>query len=345
MFYLFEPEKSYEDYIILNSILYEYPIDDLPIIKNDYETIINRIKAGEAHLLSGKDTMYLEACPKGTSKASVREQPFSNIKAMQRAYAFKSGYMTQIVRKYVMGKETNEKIIKDASILESQTFDDYVLSRIKNYIGDSVEALKEKFQVDSKAKNINAQLVSRILGVNNIAKSDEFLKANIKIKTIQQKESGTIKESMSFPAFEYTSIVNETWEESDLRDMFLTTKWLFVIFEKSHEKVHLSDAFFWTMPDEILESEVKSLWQDTVEKIKQGKIYHHTNSRGQRITHFLGSASTKVAHVRPHGLNKNDTYPLPVKEQTLGTYEYTKSCFWLNNSYIKEIILNRKKRA
>lgn len=338
MFYLYEPDKSFEDYIILNSILYEYPEDDLTIIKNDRDIIIQKIKKGEAHLISEKDTMYLAACPKGSSKTSVREQPFSPIKAMQRAYSFKSGYMTQIIRKYVMGKETNEKIIKDPSVLNHQTFDEYVLKHIEPYFNQRIESLKKQFNIESKAKSINAQVISKIMGVSNIAKSDEFLKANIKIKTTQQTTIGIIKESMSFPAFEYKAIVNETWDDSELRDMFLTTKWLFVVFQKNDTDIILKRAFFWSMPEETLETEVKDLWVDTVEKIRNGSIYNFTNNRGQRITHFLGSKDTKVAHVRPHGINKNDTFPLPVPDQKLGVSEYTKSCFWLNSKYIKEIV-------
>lgn len=340
MFYLYEPDKSFKDYTILNSILYEYPDEDLPIIKKDREIIINKILNGNAESLSERDTMYLGACPKGSSKKSVTDQPFSNIKAMKRAYAFKSGYMTQIIRKYVMGKDENEKIIKDSKILTTQTFDDYVLSEINKNIGDSLDTLIEKFGLESNSKNINAQIISRILGVKNIRKSDEFLKANIKIKTIQKKDTGTIKESMSFPAFKYQEIVQESWEDSQLREMFLTTKWLFVIFTKTKKEIILERAFFWSMPDKILENDIKLLWIDTVHKIQLGKIYNYTNSRGQRITHFLGSSETEVAHVRPHGLNKDDTYPLPVLDQKLGVNEYTKSCFWLNSKYIKTIVEN-----
>ena len=45
-----------------------------------------------------------------------------------------------------------------------------------------------------------------------------------------------------------------------------------------------------------------------------------------------------VCHVRPHGRNAKDTNPLPVKDKLTNATEYTKQCFWLNNSYIKEII-------
>ena len=44
-----------------------------------------------------------------------------------------------------------------------------------------------------------------------------------------------------------------------------------------------------------------------------------------------------VCHVRPHGRNANDTIKLPVHDKLTGATEYTKQCFWINNSYIKKI--------
>ena len=48
-------------------MLWKLPEKDLLIIRQDYETIIKKIKRGEAHLLSEGDTMYLGACTKGAS--------------------------------------------------------------------------------------------------------------------------------------------------------------------------------------------------------------------------------------------------------------------------------------
>ena len=59
---------------------------------------------------------------------------------------------------------------------------------------------------------------------------------------------------------------------------------------------------------------------------------------GKRITNFPGMHDNGVCHVRPHGRNAKDTNLLPVKDKLTNATEYTKQCFWLNNSYIKEII-------
>ncbi|MBP92639.1 MAG: DNA mismatch repair protein, partial [Flavobacteriaceae bacterium] len=46
----------------------------------------------------------------------------------------------------------------------------------------------------------------------------------------------------------------------------------------------------------------------------------------------------KVSHVRPHARNAADTYELPIADKLTGLTEYTKHCFWLNASYVKDEI-------
>ena len=59
---------------------------------------------------------------------------------------------------------------------------------------------------------------------------EEFNKADIKFKTIRIEKNGNIKEHMSFKNFKYTEIINEQWEDSELRNMFAEQKYLFVVF-------------------------------------------------------------------------------------------------------------------
>lgn len=65
LFYLHVKGKAIYDYEFLFRILWQLPEKDLTIIKRDYETIADKVKRGEAHLLSEGDTLYLGACRKG----------------------------------------------------------------------------------------------------------------------------------------------------------------------------------------------------------------------------------------------------------------------------------------
>lgn len=67
-------------------------------IKEDYKTIMDKVNSDNAHNLSGKDTVYLEACTKGsTAASSFRNQEFGP-KAKQRAFAFKNKYMNEVFK-------------------------------------------------------------------------------------------------------------------------------------------------------------------------------------------------------------------------------------------------------
>lgn len=105
-------DKPKEDFKIDEAVLFSFPEEDLAIIEHDWETIMEKVRNGRAHELSEGDTLYLAACTKGANASSVRQQPFSDIPAKQRAYSLKASYMKQILNKYIFGNEENSHIIK-----------------------------------------------------------------------------------------------------------------------------------------------------------------------------------------------------------------------------------------
>lgn len=335
VWYLFEENKSKNDFKITDELLFKFPEEDLPIIINDWYTIINKIREGKAHEISEGDTMYLGACTKGANASSVRQQPFSEVLAKQRAFCLKTSYMTQIVRAHI-GNENVEKVCNQIS--HEVPFTVQLENKLSQYKGKTVNELSKLFNVDTKSKNLNEILVARMLGIKGkVSATDEFLKANIVPKTIRINSMGRIIESMSFPTFKYTEIVNQTWEESDIYEMFSTTKFMFAVFREYNGEYHFDKIKFWNMPLETLDNAVKTVWEKTVEIIRNGNIVAEIKN-GKRITNFPGMKNSYVCHVRPHAQTANDTYILPVEDKFTGLKEYTKHCFWLNNSYILRII-------
>lgn len=59
--------------------LFALPEEDLEIIREDYEKILAKIRAGKAHELSEGDTLYLGACTKASTASDRRQQPMSDI--------------------------------------------------------------------------------------------------------------------------------------------------------------------------------------------------------------------------------------------------------------------------
>lgn len=336
MFYLWEKHNIREDMKIMFDLLYEYPETDLIIIKNDWEIIINKIKNGQAHLISEADTMYLSACTKGANSKSMRMQPFSNILAKQRAFSLKSSYMTQVLREQI-NKIKDESIVTIKDV-ETVSFEQSIINRLNEFKGMCRSELKSKFDIVSNAKNINELLVSAMLGIKGkVNNTSEFQKANIILKTITEKESGTIKESMSFPAFKFTDIINEEWDDSTLRNTFETTKFLFVVFKEMNGEICYNRAVFWNMPLDILDNEVIKVWEKTKDVINSGSIVKKVLNN-KRETNFPGAKFNEYMHVRPHGTTTADVYDLPVVDKVTGSIAYTKQCFWLNSKYIKKII-------
>lgn len=343
LFYLWESNKAQKDFLIMFDYLLTFSNEDLVIIKKDWHIIHEKIVRGKAHEISEADTMYLAACTKGVNKESVRTQFNSEVYAKQRAYSLKSSYMTYLLRTKVTDKKEDVvKLISDAFELEKKSFEEVIYDRIRPYFGVSSKELIEKFKIKT-SKNMNEVIVARLLGVQGrVSKTEEFLKANIVPKTIRLEEDGQIKESMSFPPFKFEEIVEEDWDDSWYRDYFESTKFMFVIFKKKNNDYVLHDIQFWNMPINVLDNDFKEVWIHTQSIIKSGNIVREIKN-GNYINNFLNKSSHPMMHVRPHAKNRDDTYPLPVPDRLTGLLDFTKQCFWLNNSFVLEIINQNKK--
>lgn len=324
VYYLYEPNKERLDYLINYIKLFQLPEEDLEIIKNDYKIIINKIKNGKAEEISESDTNYLGACTKGANANSLREQPFSNEKAMQRAFCLKNSYMSYILNHYIVNKtEEYESVIKDSNILKEKTLEQYIISKLEPYYNQNIEFLKHKFDIPYQVtnKSFTYLLAKGMLEVVN-EKIEEFEKANIKIKAIRLKPDGMPKESMSFPTFKYTEIVKENLLNSELYETFSTTKYLFMVYQYIDENTLIfKKAMFWNVPEKDLNTEIKRVWEDTIVRIKNNEY-----------DNLPKISESPILHVRPHARNSQDTYP------TLDGNQAIKKCFWLNACYIKQQI-------
>ena len=320
------------EFKIDKAVLFSFPVEDLVIIERDWDIIMDKVRHGKAHLISEGDTLYLAACTKGANSSSVRQQPFSKEPAKQRAYSLKSSYMTQILNQYIFGNATNERIITDWKQLQKRSFEDIIADKLRPYFGKTQEQLKTHFSVDCNAKNLNEILLAKMLGIKGkIAYTDEFQKACIVPKTIRVQRNGNIKESMSFPTFDFIKLSKETeWEESNLYNYIAPTKFLFVIFHENDNGEYVFERVkFWNIPIPDLE-EVERVWRKTVETIREGVILEDTPNG---VSNNLPKQSeSSVAHVRPHGRDGNDKLHLPDGRMM------AKQCFWLNNSYIEKQI-------
>lgn len=313
--YLYDPDKDPLDYTIEAALRWGLPEDDLPQIKRDWETVVNKVRAGKAEEISGSDTLYLEAATKARNAQDRRPQPFSDVLAKPRAWALKGSYMTAVQRKAIdsmksIPRRENEK---GFDLLE------LVRSRFAPYFGLTESELAERFGL-SRSKDLCARITRRILGVSDKDKIEELEKAGAKPKTIRLKKNGRPKEAVSFPAFDYFELVERGFESSDLLS-YLMQKYLFVIYREDDEgKYRLRDVCFWQMPENDLE-EARRCYERMRENVKSG-----------RADVSVKSSENRCCHVRPHGRDSRDT-----RQQPFGP-PVVKKCFWLNQGYLQKEI-------
>ncbi|WP_379969629.1 Sau3AI family type II restriction endonuclease [Ectobacillus sp. sgz5001026] len=343
MFYEWKPDVNRQNFYIQKSILYQYPEADLEIIKQDWKTIIDKIRSGKADELSEGDTNYLGACTKGSNKSSLRPQPFSQTMAMQRAFSLKQSYMTSLVRKFV----DQEELVSFAKTeeLKTKTLDQLLYERFSPFVNltDKEIATKTGIEYKNQSKSFVANIISSLLGIKgtNLNQIAEFAKANIKFKTIRLEPNGKPQESMSFKNIDFHQWTSESWEDSYIRNFFLETKFLFVIFKyKETKKQNFNRELFfegiklWNMPFSTIEKELKQVWEEVNKLITEGlKISYIKKGQKKIETNNLPKSSFNgVAHIRPKGRDGTDKIQLP-NEQTI-----TKQCFWLNSSYVAQIV-------
>ena len=352
MFYLHEKETLDIDLIFKIIRLFRFPAIDLKIIKDDWEFLKAKIKAGLAHEISEGDTFYLGACTKGVNANSTRVQPFSNIPAKQRAYSLKPKYLNILIEKTLEGDELidqtedYQKILKSNLVADplskysyrdkdgrlspiiktvddfqiGETFEDVVLRLFRPYYGfKESELFFELGLKATKAKGRYYNLAKAILRVNS-GKIEEFEKADIELKTVQISANGNLKESMSFPQIKFKQIIEEEWDDSELFEI-LSRKFFFVIFKRNSKgESILEKVKFWNMPWNDLEI-IHGVWEDTKTKIKS-----------ENFVNFIKISDNRIGHVRPKGKNATD-----LMETAIGSFE-KKKAFWLNSGYIKEVI-------
>lgn len=325
----------------------------MKIIKDDWTTIVTKIRNGKAHEISEGDTIYLGACTKGANKESLRKQPFSEEMAMQRAFSLKSKYLNFIIEKSLAGEDVSfdineylpilsdnlngsddpyipykklnlkelEPIVKNIKEYSTgETFEQLVTRKFEPYYGKTDEEIIDEFDLDiSSAKSKFYLIAKAILGISK-KKIEEFEKADIEMKTIRLEKNGNLKESMSFAQIKFKEIIEEEWEES-YWNYILTKRFFFVIFQKDeNENFVLKKVQFWTMPLKDLNF-ARLFWEDTKKKILNDDYEN-----------FIKISDNKICHVRPKGVNSLDLMETPS-----GRLEKKKS-YWLNASYIKSII-------
>ena len=351
-------------------ILDELSERDKLIIQHDWEKIARYVKEGKAHELTERDFMYLSPARKGCGGDEKVKYDSRYPKAKPRAYSFKKSYMTKLFNERMLGPEEKSYILPDVVLPKEKEFDDILLETLKKYLGRTVESLKKEFPNYRNGYSDKNDIIKQIYKSDcDLEQTDEFQKANYKLRTITVDENGMPTQDMSFPAFDFELLLKEkSWTESIVYDEMIDPKFLLVIFSKNAEgKEILNNAMIWYIPKKDVKK-VKEVWKETRRVIKNGiqlkqKLSH--NKEGKLVfayeNNFTKSNFNNVAHVRnkageseyfcengnsvrlkkPAEVITIKNIPEELKDVPIPTGEYiTKQCFWFNKKYMKQQIEN-----
>lgn len=348
--YLHEPKKNVFDYEIEYARPQDFPAEDMAVIQDDWETIVEKVRQGRAHELSGGDTHYLEACTKSANSSIRRPQPFSDIPAKPRAFALKSSYMTAFYNKN-LGLEAIRRIQGE----EALSLEDLVRSRFEKYKGMTASAIMEMLGRVSNAKSRYALITKAILGIGDENDIAEFVKAGIISKTIRIEKNGIIKEHVSFPAFEFSDLLEEEdWDDSEFCHI-CESEFFFVIFKKLDDDYVLEGCAFWRMPLDDREK-AQETWEEARRVVRESvRLTPKKNKKtgeaqickdGYPVleNNLPGSSFNGIAHVRPHTSMRAYRLKDGTEIGNVATHAselpdgraMTKQSFWLDKDYIRE---------
>lgn len=350
MFYLHDPKASKLDLRFLFAVLWKIPEKDLLVIRKDYETIITKIRNGQAHTLSEGDTMYLGACRKGQKGDTLMAQHNNTEGAPRRAWSLKTAYMRilldEVKRSSHDGAYCNYEIVtpkRDSLLsveeLRHSSVDEILLDRFAPYRGKEYRQICDMIGTEPSSSKSKYFIIANMIAgngiVGNVNKTEEFEKSGLTMKTVRVSKAGTIKESMSFENIDYQEIYEcEEWTDSRLYELF-SSRFLFVVFRETDNvlllpngntepEYRLEKAAFWTMPQEDLEI-ARQYW----ENIRQNVLDNHIAPQ-----YFWKMKDDRHFHVRPKARDAGDMAENPNGGKAM------KYCYWFNQKYVKNIIEN-----
>lgn len=224
---------------------------------------------------------------------------------------------------------------------------------ICNDLQKDIKIIADSF---NQFKNLSIYSIGKIIGVNpfimgphlgiaTLAKkmyaytnleylTKKLSENNISIKTVRLQENGNPKESMSFEHIDFQQVAEEQWEDSFIRNKFKNTTFVFIVFELRNGALYYRGIKSWKMSDLMLELHVKSFWSHLHNRLLEGVTLTPVQQKNKTIieNNLPSTKDNEVMHTRPKAADGNDKVALPDNQLI------TKHCYWLNASFIREIV-------
>ncbi|WP_253719089.1 Sau3AI family type II restriction endonuclease [Bacillus mycoides] len=217
----------YADFVIRDLQLYDMSQDE-EIIRNDFDTIKQKIVNGLAHKLSEGDSVILGAARKG-KKGQTAEQPKSDVRAPTRAFSLKNSFFSGILRDHTEGTSKGHRNI------DFVTPEGFIWNQLKPYKGMSQLDILSRFQNHEPTKripkNISKMVSDRVVGKDKELqkKHEVFSKSNFLIKNIPIGVNNRPIEKATFSTLQISDFTSP-WEESDWKTFFEEITFIYVAY-------------------------------------------------------------------------------------------------------------------
>lgn len=299
---------------------------EVALFKRDWEVIQGYVKMGQAHELSEGLTPLLGACTKSSDSRKTVRQREGDVEAKPRAFALKQAFVTEIYRS-LHAAQVEAMVRESAIAAESfrpaaeQDLEAAILERLKDFKGVSTVDICEQMRLEGKfgGKSGHSRRMRKLLDAISaelkglpIEALDAFRKSGLRICVCRIVKNDEAAESVSFPAFEYAEVADETeWEDSSLyQDLVKRFLFVFLRDDEDDSCPRFDKAVFWSMPEKDLDV-TQAVWADTVRLIGEN-----------RLEELPAEADTYAVHIRPHDSRR---------------YPGFKRSYWLNRRYVSKI--------
>lgn len=326
LFVFFEhiPDFPKTAFPIRTVVLWEPDAATESFIRADWERVWTKVRHGDAHLLSESDGRIMGPCTKGADSTALKRQPFNPEPAKSRAFALKPAFTLDLYERTVR-RRLEESLVANHVTSPTAEFEARLLERFEHFEGRTVDDVAAELGVPpSNAKSYAAMVMRRAFGAKSFrAKIREFEQMGLTPRMTRVGPNLMPYEALSFPAFRYSELLEETWEDSDLLSRI---EYMLIVPVHGESKstpqgnCRFGHPVFWRPTASELDT-IRREWEVFRLEIRQG--------RADRLT---PASQTVAIHVRPHARDSMDTDVAPFVGPLV------KKSFWVNALFLGRLL-------
>lgn len=116
--------------------------------------------------------------------------------------------MTKLFNERMLDEDEESYVLPDIVLSKEKEFDDILLETLQKYLGRTVKSLKKEFPDYRDGYSHKHGIIKQIYKSDcDLEKTDEFQKANYKLRTITVNKNGMPLEDMSFSTFDFEELI------------------------------------------------------------------------------------------------------------------------------------------